>query len=148
MKITVEFENLEEFQKYVRQERSMTITGDGITFTEGGVSRTSPVLDPSMINKAVEVAAEEVKAEPEMPKKEPEVPKKEPEVPKTEDESPVVDENYRLKVRKTLASLNKMKSGNPAKALIAETGYKRLTEVPLQMLPGLLARAEEVMQNA
>ena len=141
MKITVEFENLEEFQKYVRQERSMTITKDGITFSEGGVSHTSPVLNPSMIDKAVEVAAEEVKAEQEAPDPEPEPVKEEP-------EGPVLDENFRLKVRKALASLNKMKTGNPAKKLIETTGYKRLTEVPLELLPGLLEKAEEAMKDA
>lgn len=140
MKITVEFENLEEFQKYVRQERSMTITKDGITFTEGGVSRTSPVLNPSMIDKAVEVAAEEVKAEQKAPDPEPEEAKAEP-------EGPVLDENFRLKVRKALASLNKMKTGNPAKKLIEATGYKRLTEVPLELLPDLLEKAEEAMKD-
>lgn len=138
MKITVEFENLEEFQKYVRQERSMTITKDGITFSEGGVSHTSPILNPSMIDKAVEVAAEEVKAEQEAPDPEPEPVKAEP----------VLDENFRLKVRKALASLNKMKTGNPAKKLIEATGYKRLTEVPLELLPDLLEKAEEAMRDA
>ena len=138
MKITVEFENLEEFQKYVRQERSMTLTKDSITFTEGGVSRTSPLLNPSMIDKAVEVAAEEVKAEQEAPDPEPEPVKAEPEL----------DENFRLKVRKALASLNKMKTGNPAKKLIEATGYKRLTEVPLELLPDLLEKAEEAMKDA
>lgn len=141
MKITVEFENLEEFQKYVRQERSMTITKDGITFSEGGVSRTSPVLNPSIIDKAVEVAAEEVKAEQEAPDPEQKEAKAEP-------EGPVLDENYRLKVRKALASLNKMKTGNPAKKLIETTGYKRLTEVPLELLPDLLEKAEEAMKDA
>lgn len=138
MKITVEFENLEEFQKYVRQERSMTITKDGITFSDGSISRTSPVLNPSMIDKAVEVAAEEVKAEQEAPDPEPEEAKAEPEL----------DENFRLKVRKALASLNKMKTGNPAKKLIEATGYKRLTEVPLELLPDLLEKAEEAMKDA
>ena len=138
MKITVEFENMEEFQKYVRQERSMTITKDGITFSEGSISHTSPVLNPSMIDKAVEVAAEEVKAEQEAPDPEPEEAKAEPEL----------DENFRLKVRKALASLNKMKTGNPAKKLIETTGYKRLTEVPLELLPGLLEKAEEAMKDA
>ena len=138
MKITVEFENMEEFQKYVRQERSMTITKDGITFSEGSISHTSPVLNPSMIDKAVEVAAEEVKAEQKAPDPEPEEAKAEP----------VLDENFRLKVRKALASLNKMKTGNPAKKLIEATGYKRLTEVPLELLPDLLEKAEEAMKDA
>lgn len=141
MKITVEFENLEEFQKYVRQERSMTISKDSITFSEGGVSYTSPVLNPSMIDKAVEVAAEEVKAEQEAPDPEQKETKAEP-------EGPVLDENFRLKVRKALASLNKMKTGNPAKKLIEATGYKRLTEVPLELLPDLLEKAEEAMKDA
>ena len=141
MKITVEFENLEEFQQYIRMERSMTIGPNGITITENGITKPleNPlILQPDPMAKAVEVAAEEVKAEQEAPDPEPEEAKAEPEL----------DENFRLKVRKALASLNKMKTGNPAKKLIETTGYKRLTEVPLELLPGLLEKAEEAMKDA
>lgn len=140
MKITVEFENLDEFQQYIRMERSMTISKDGITITENGITKPleNPlIVQPDSLSTAVEVAAEEVKAEQEAPDPE-----------QKEAKAEQLDENYRLKVRKALASLNKMKTGNPAKKLIEATGYKRLTEVPLELLPGLLEKAEEAMKDA
>lgn len=65
-----------------------------------------------------------------------------PEEAKTE-----ITEDFRVEVRKTLAALNKLQAGNPAKTLIAETGYKRLTDVPLDLLPGLMQKAEEAMNH-
>ena len=141
MKITVEFENLDEFQQYIRMERSMTIGPNGITITENGITKPleNPLLvQPDPMATAVEVAAEEVKAEQKA---------QDPEQKEAKAE-PVLGENYRLKVRKALASLNKMKTGNPAKKLIEATGYKRLTEVPLELLPDLLEKAEEAMKDA
>ena len=136
MKITVEFENPEEFQQYIRMERSMTIGPNGITITENGITKPleNPlIVQPDSLSTAVEVAAEQEAPDPEQ---------------KEAKAEPVLDENYRLKVRKALASLNKMKTGNPAKKLIETTGYKRLTEVPLELLPGLLEKAEEAMKDA
>ena len=136
MKITVEFENLDEFQQYIRMERSMTIGPNGITITENGITKpleNPRIVQPDSLSTAVEVAAEQEAPDPEQ---------------KEAKAEPVLDENYRLKVRKALASLNKMKTGNPAKKLIETTGYKRLTEVPLELLPGLLEKAEEAMKDA
>lgn len=141
MKITVEFENLDEFQQYIRMERSMTIGPNGITITENGITKPleNPLLvQPDPMATAVEVAAEGVKAEQKA---------QDPEQKEAKAE-PVLDENFRLKVRKALASLNKMKTGNPAKKLIEATGYKRLTEVPFELLPDLLEKAEEAMKDA
>lgn len=121
MKITVTFDSLEEFQQHMTAcaPATTTITGDGITIKMLG--------------------SEPVEAEPE---KLPEEPEKAPEEAKTE-----ITEDFRVEVRKTLAALNKLQAGNPAKALIAETGYKRLTDVPLELLPGLMQKAEEAMNH-
>lgn len=134
MKITVEFENLEEFRNHIVMERELTFGPGGVTIKEKGMMQ-------ALEQEAPEVAAEEVKAEQEAPDPEQKEAKAEP-------EGPVLDENFRLKVRKALASLNKMKTGNPAKKLIEATGYKRLTEVPLELLPDLLEKAEEAMKDA
>lgn len=48
-------------------------------------------------------------------------------------------------VRKALADLNKRTGKNLAKELISEIGYNRLTDVPQERLPELLAKAEEVL---
>ena len=78
----------------------------------------------------------------EEPEKLPAEPEKAPEEAKTE-----ITEDFRVEVRKTLAALNKLQAGNPAKQLIAETGYKRLTDVPLELLPSLMQKAKEAMDH-
>lgn len=133
MRITVEFESLEEFQAHINTGHVVTITQDGLTIA----------------HKAVEVAQVE-----EVPTTEEEAPAGAPvavpwETPEeaVEAKAPAVTEDFRVEVRKTLAALNKQKTGNPAKALIAETGYKKLTDVPLELLPGLMEKAKEALNG-
>lgn len=118
MKITVQFDSLEEFQEHMNQQASIRI--------EPLPVEKQP--DPT----PVEEEQEKLPAEPE----------KAPEEAKTE-----ITEDFRVEVRKTLAALNKLQAGNPAKQLIAETGFKRLTDVPLELLPGLMQKAEEAMNH-
>ena len=125
MKITVTFDSLEEFQKHITFGNEFRITENGVVFRPAGAEPPHEI--PA--EKTQEAPAEE----------------------KAEDSAPFeekIDESYRLEVRRELAALNKLQTGNPAKALIAETGYKRLTDVPLDELPGLMARAKEAMNNA
>lgn len=56
---------------------------------------------------------------------------------------PAVTEDYRVEVRKVLAKLNKKTGTNTASELIKSFGAERLTDVALQDLPALMARAEE-----
>lgn len=85
---------------------------------------------------------------------EPKMAQEEPKDEKTEEPASApetrqkIDESLRVEVRKMLATLNKMQTGNPAKQLIAATGYKRLTDVPLELLPDLRKKAEEALNNA
>lgn len=133
MKITVEFDNLEEFQKHMTVGNAILITDAGMTFKQN-----SSVI-PDTGKKPAEMAQEEpaeIKTEDHAP------------VEEKPQEGPKITEEYRVEVRKALATLNKMQTGNPAKALIAETGYKRLTDVPLDMLPDLMKKAQEAMNNA
>ncbi len=133
MKITVEFDNLEEFQKHMTVGNAILITDAGVTFKQN-----SPII-PDTSKKPAEQAQEEpaeIKTEDPAP------------VEEKPQEGPKITEEYRVEVRKALATLNKMQTGNPAKALIAETGYKRLTDVPLEMLPDLMKKAQEAMNNA
>lgn len=67
-----------------------------------------------------------------------------PEEPKTE-VAPKVDESFRVKVRKTLASLNKKTGKNTASELIHGFNVDKLTEVALEDLPALMAKAEEAL---
>lgn len=109
MKITVEFESLEEFRSYMEPKKE---------------AHTAPTT----CAPAAPVA----------------IPWEEPQEA-VEAKAPEVSEDFRVEVRKTLAALNKSKSGNPAKTLIAELGYKRLTDVPLDKLPGLMEKAKEAL---
>ena len=52
-------------------------------------------------------------------------------------------EDYRVEVRKALAKLNKQTGENTAKVLIGQVGYKKLSDVPLEKLPELMAKVEE-----
>lgn len=119
MKITVQFDSLAEFQEHM-------------------IQRAGIMIEPTPVEKQPDPAPVE-----EEPKKLPAEPEEVPE----EAETPAVTEDFRVEVRKTLAALNKLQAGNPAKALIAETGYKRLTDVPLELLPGLMQKAEEAMNH-
>lgn len=66
-----------------------------------------------------------------------------PEEPSTE-EAPV-DESFRVKVRKTLAALNKKTGKNTASELIHGFGVAKLTEMELKDLPALMQKAEEAL---
>lgn len=125
MRITVEFESLEEFQKYLQ----------GATPAQEEPKAETVEEVPA---KAEEAPAEAAPVA---------IPLKKPE-DAVEAKAPAVTEDFRIEVRKTLAALNKVQTGNPAKALIAEIGYKRLTDVPLELLPGLMEKAKEAMNNA
>nr|DAX61916.1 MAG TPA: hypothetical protein [Caudoviricetes sp.] len=86
------------------------------TFTPGGGAADDSIVNPAT-GKNYE---EEVKAE-------------------------KVDESYRTRVRKTLASLNKKTGKNTASELIHTFGVEKLTEVALEDLPALMQKAEETL---
>lgn len=60
-----------------------------------------------------------------------------------EEAAPAVTEDYRVDVRKFLAKLNKQTGKNTAKELIQQFGATKLTDVKLEDLPALMAKAEE-----
>ena len=63
--------------------------------------------------------------------------------------APAIDESYRTEVRKVLTRLNKKVSGNPAAQLIQEvSGKRRLTDVPPELLPDLMKKAQEALKDA
>lgn len=127
MRITVEFDSLEEFQKHL----------------QGAAQPVAPVQEAPRVVQVEEVptTAEEAPAGAPVA-----IPWETPEEA-VEAKAPAVTEDFRVEVRKTLAALNKQKAGNPAKALIAETGYKKLTDVPLELLPGLMEKAKEALNG-
>lgn len=128
MKITVEFSSMEEFLE------SMKLNPMAGAIVSGPV----PDAQKNLVEKTAEIAP----AEPL-----PSDPVEAAPFEETKQAAPEISEDYRVEVRKTLAALNKLQTGNPAKALIAETGYKRLTDVPLEALPGLMEKAKEAMNH-
>ena len=54
-------------------------------------------------------------------------------------------ELLRLDVRSTLAELNKTHAGKPAQKLIADMGYRGLSDVPGELLQELMDKAKEAM---
>lgn len=149
MKITVEFDSLEEFQKHITFGNEIKITDEGIFVRPSHVPPGQSMEERTNVVMTPDIKADEIATGTEKPA---EKAQEEPAEEKTEDsapfeEKPKIDESYRLEVRKKLAALNKLQTGNPAKALIMETGYKRLTDVPLDLLPRLMEKAEEAMNN-
>lgn len=144
MKITIEFENLAEFQKYMGQTAPAPARDDKPE--PNRVTGDAPAPAPAE-------AVQEPQEAPEAP-----VPKKntkkaapaeaEP-VPEPADdaapaESAEVTEDFRITVRKQLAALNKKCGYNRAAELINEqTGKSKLTEVALADLPKLMEAAKE-----
>ena len=122
MKITVTFDSLEEFTRYIQPgegfepeprnifEEAKQKTADIVQNTPEGFK---PVNDIPFDEKPEETAA------------------------------PTVTEDYRVEVRKFLAKLNKKTGQNTAKELIQQFGASKLTDVKLEDLPALMAKAEE-----
>lgn len=154
MKITIEFENLAEFQKYMGQTTPAQARDD------------KP--DPNRVTgDAPEPAPAEAVQEPQEAPETP-APKKntkkaekaalseaEPDPEPADDAAPAEDaaaeeapaavtEDFRITVRKQLAALNKKCGYNRAAELINEqTGKGKLTEVALADLPKLMEAAKE-----
>lgn len=109
MKITVTFDSLEEFTRYIFEEAKQK-TAEIVQDAPEGFK---PVNDTPWDEKSEETAA------------------------------PAVTEDYRVEVRKFLAKLNKKTGQNTAKELIQQFGASKLTDVKLEDLPALMAKAEE-----
>lgn len=148
MKITIEFENLSEFQKYMGQTTPAQarddkpdpnrVTGDApapapaetVQEPQEAPETPAPKKNTKKTEKAAPAAAETAP---------------EPADDAAPDESaPAVTEDFRITVRKQLAALNKKCGYNRAAELINEqTGKGKLTEVALADLPKLMEAAKE-----
>lgn len=145
MKITVVYDSMEEFLRHTMVDGSLKST---ITHYSDEAMQAARERELDIQKLTAETAKlPEAQEEPKMAAEEAEEVKTEehasaPEKPQK------IDESVRVEVRKMLATLNKMQTGNPAKQLIAKTGYTRLTDVPLELLPDLKKQAEEALNNA
>ena len=147
MKITIVYDSMEEFLRHTMVDGSLRSTITHYS-DEAMQAAREKELRLDMDKLVAETAKlQEAQEEPKMAQEEPKDEKTEE--PASAPEKPQkIDESLRVEVRKMLATLNKMQTGNPAKQLIAATGYKRLTDVPLELLPDLKKKAEEALNNA
>lgn len=122
MKITVTFDSLDEFAQYMRPMEGFEPEPRNV-FEEAKQNAAEIAQDaPEGFEPVENVPFEEKPAE---------------------EAAPAVTEDYRVEVRKFLAKLNKQTGKNTAKELIQQFGATKLTDVKLEDLPALMAKAEE-----
>lgn len=122
MKITVTFDSLDEFARYIKPMEGFEPEPRNV-FEEAKQKAAKIAQDaPEGFEPADNTPFDE-----------------KPE----EEAAPAVTEDYRVDVRKFLAKLNKQTGKNTAKELIQQFGATKLTDVKLEDLPALMAKAEE-----
>lgn len=129
MKITVQFESLEEFQKFV-------VAADQLEDEKKARAAKKPEPEPVPEAKQAEAKAEPDPEPEEKPKKE-------------EKKAKAVDyDALRVECRKVLAELNKVTGKNTASEIIKSHGADKLTNVEDMFLPALLEEAKEALEDA
>lgn len=144
MKITIEFENLAEFQKYMGQTAPAPARDDkpDPNRVTGDAPAPAPAEAVQEPQEAPEAPAPKKNTKKAAPAEAEPVP--EPADDAAPAESAEVTEDFRITVRKQLAALNKKCGYNRAAELINEqTGKSKLTEVALADLPKLMEAAKE-----
>jgi hypothetical protein len=131
MKITFEFNSLEEVKQYLDGQVAATIA------LSEYVVKDAPAEKPAKAEPKAEPVKQETEELPFAPAPEP---KKAEKPAQTK-----VDESYRVEVRQVLAQLNKKTGKNTASELIKELGVSKLTDVALSDLPALMAKAQEAL---
>lgn len=128
MQITVTFDSLEEFQKYIQTAQAPA----------GQPEAPKPVEKPKKAEKPAEKPQEPA------PAVEGEEPAPAPEVPFEEDK-PKMD---MVAARKILADLNKEAGSNVARATLKKLGYASLKAVPEDKLQEVVDAARKEAGNA
>lgn len=133
MKITITFDTLEEFAAHIKYPEG---------FEDPAVTDAAPA--PSKFEEA-KAATEKIaqEAQEEVPPFEPDKnpPKEEKEKPA---KAPTIDI---VTVRKVLSELNAKAGTNVAGRILKAAGFKKLTEVPAEKLPEIMAAAKEQMDE-
>lgn len=124
MKITVTFDSLDEFARYIKpmegfepEPRNVFEEAKQKTAEIAKVDTGTGTIVGATLEEQKQIEAEEA--------------------------AQAVTEDYRVDVRKFLAKLNKQTGKNTAKELIQQFGATKLTDVKLEDLPALMAKAEE-----
>ena len=124
MKITVTFDSLDEFAQYMRPMEGFEPEPRNV-FEEAKQKAAEIAKVDTGTGTIVGATLEEQKQI------------------EREEATQAVTEDYRVDVRKFLAKLNKQTGKNTAKELIQQFGATKLTDVKLEDLPALMAKAEE-----
>lgn len=159
MKITATFDSYEEFIAFANGagEKALigVVTGGAQAPQEAPAKseakrstpkKAEPIREPEAVPQAGDWtpgggAADDSIVNPSTGKKYEE----EEQAPAETEAAPKVDESFRVKVRKTLATLNKKTGKNTASELIHGFNVDKLTEVALEDLPALMQKAEEAL---
>lgn len=128
MQITVTFDSLEEFRKYIQTAQAPA----------GQLEAPKPMEKPKKAEKPAEKPQESAK------KPQDEEPAPAPEVPFEEDK-PKMD---MVAARKILADLNKEAGSNVARATLKKLGYASLKAVPEDKLQEVVDAARKEAGNA
>ena len=141
MQITLTFDGVEEFCDQIQRFAALNPKP-----AKSGDSVTKVVEDWEKAKAEKKTAKKEAPAPapaPE-PEKAPEKPAPEPEAEKPAAE---ITEDYRLEVRQVLCQLKKKHDNDKkvATEIIKSFGVDRLSEVPLNDLPALMAKAKEAL---
>lgn len=155
MKMTLEFDSLEEFYDQLAKiveglgKHISTPAPKAVPFEEAvdhAALNASAKKTTEIINKAEEKTEAEEIAEKVLPKEKREVLAKDP-AP-----APEVDEKYRLEVRRALSKLNAIAKqnggGKPAQELVKKLGFDKLSDVTLEKLPELMKMAKEALDGS
>lgn len=132
MKITITFDNLEEFQTYMGIQSPNKMAQEAAQTPQ----EAPKTAGPKKAGKAGKAGKAQAPAEDDLREDTP--------APGTP-QAPEVTEDFRVEVRKTLAQLNKKVGKNIASELIKGFGVDKLTEVALADLPALMDRAKEAL---
>lgn len=134
MKITITFDNLEEFQTYMGIQSPSRPAQEAAQVPQEAPKTTGPKKDTKKAAKTQEAAQAPAEGNPREDTPALETPK-----------APEVTEDFRVEVRKALAQLNREAGKNIASELIKGFGVDKLTEVALADLPSLMDRAKEAL---
>lgn len=133
MKITITFDSLEEFAAHVKYPEGF----EDPAFTDAAPAPSKFEEAKAATEKIAQEAQEEVP--PFEPDKNP--PKEAEEKPA---KAPTIDITA---VRKVLSELNAKAGTNVAGRILKAAGFKKLTEVPAEKLPEIMAAAKEQMDE-
>lgn len=135
MKITITFDTLEEFAAHIKYPEGF----EDPAFTDAAPAPSKFEEAKAAVEKIAQEAQEEV------PPFEPDKnPPKEEKAGEKAAKAPTIDITA---VRKVLSELNAKAGTNVAGRILKAAGFKKLTEVPAEKLPEIMAAAKEQMDE-